>query len=405
MSSGEVLIKADNVSKKFCRRLKRALWYGLNDLTSELLGRSNSHGDLREGEFWAVYDASFELRRGQCLGLIGRNGAGKSTLLKMLNGLIKPDKGRIEMRGRVGALIELGTGFNPVLTGRENVYVNAAVLGIAKAQVHKKLNSIIEFAEIGDFIDMPVQHYSSGMRVRLGFAVAAQMEPDVLLIDEVLAVGDLGFKIKCLNAVSDLLKNSAVIFVSHTMQWISSICTKLIVLDDGNVEYFDNDVPAGINYYHTKFTAPIPNILGSGKARVSDIQISNGYRRARGEESLLLNWGDDLSIDMSIHFDSSAIQPVIKLFVLDAKLTPIAECFSEFSGLRITPKTFNRINLQLTNLRFSMGTYSITIVLIDLSNMEVLSRIDGAAHFKVRGTYSSWAPVLLTGKWTEERVR
>ena len=189
----DVLVKVEGVSKKFCRNLKRSLWYGVKDISSELFG-STKNSQLRPKEFWAVDDVSFELKRGECLGLIGHNGAGKSTLLKMLNGLIKPDKGKITMKGRIGALIELGAGFNPILTGRENIYNNGAVLGFSKKEIDAKFDAIIEFAEIDDFIDTPVQNYSSGMKVRLGFAVAAQMEPDVLIIDEVLAVGDVGFR-------------------------------------------------------------------------------------------------------------------------------------------------------------------------------------------------------------------
>ena len=180
----------------------------------ELTGRRRGeHGGLRTKEFWAVNNVSFELKRGECLGLIGRNGAGKTTLLKMLNGLIKPDAGRIEMRGRVGALIALGAGFNPILTGRENIYVNGSVLGLTKKEIGAKLDEIVDFAEIGDFIDTPVQNYSSGMAVRLGFAVASSIRPDVLLIDEVLAVGDISFVLRCLNRVSELLPTTAVVFV------------------------------------------------------------------------------------------------------------------------------------------------------------------------------------------------
>ena len=155
-SSADVLVKVDGVSKKFCRSFKRSLWYGVQDVAAELnpFARSRnekeSSEELREGEFWAVNDVSFELRRGECLGLIGRNGAGKTTLLKMLNGLIKPDRGHIEMRGRVGALIALGAGFNPILTGRENIYVNASILGLAKGEINEKIDDIIDFAEIRD---------------------------------------------------------------------------------------------------------------------------------------------------------------------------------------------------------------------------------------------------------------
>ncbi len=216
----ETLIKVEDVSKKFCRSLKKSLWYGMQDLGREITGRRHGgEGQLRPDEFWAVNDISFELKRGECMGLIGANGAGKSTLLKILNGLIKPDRGQITIQGRIGALIELGAGFNPILTGRENIYVNGSVLGFTRQEIDEKFDSIVEFSEIAEFLDTPVQNYSSGMKVRLGFAVAAQMEPDVLLIDEVLAVGDTGFRMKCLNRIHELLESSAVIFVSHSMPY------------------------------------------------------------------------------------------------------------------------------------------------------------------------------------------
>lgn len=199
----EVLVKVENVSKKFCKDLKTSLKYGVQDLTAQIFGKDRNQA-LRDKEFWAVNDISFEVKRGECLGLIGHNGAGKSTLLKMLNGLIQPDRGSIEMRGRVGALIELGAGFSPILTGRENIYNNAAILGFTKKEVDTKIEEIIAFSEICEFIDMPVQYYSSGMKVRLGFAIAAQMQPDILIIDEVLAVGDLGFVLKCFKKIDEI---------------------------------------------------------------------------------------------------------------------------------------------------------------------------------------------------------
>src|SRR5438093_5338502 len=222
--SDDVLVKVELVRKKFCRDLRKSLWYGVQDICSEfnpfvrktdLDGRASSAECLRDGEFWAVDDTSFEVRRGECLGLIGHNGAGKTTLLKMLSGLIKPDGGRIEMRGKVGALIALGAGFNPILTGRENIYVNATILGLKKREIDEKLEEIINFADIGHFIDTPVQSYSSGMQVRLGFAIAAAIEPEVLLLDEVLAVGDMSFRTKCYNRIGRLQKNAATILVTH----------------------------------------------------------------------------------------------------------------------------------------------------------------------------------------------
>ena len=211
--SGDVQVRVEFVSKKFCLDLKRSLCYGFLYDVSDLLGRHGSEQNLRRGEFWAVNDVSFELRRGECLGLIGRNGAGKTTLLKMLAGLIKPDRGRIEMRGRVGALIALGAGFNPILTGRENIYVSGAVLGLRKKEIDAKYNDIVDFAEIGASIDAPVHNYSSGMQVRLGFAVATAIQPDILLLDEVLSVGDAQFRAKCFQRIGKILSRSAVIFL------------------------------------------------------------------------------------------------------------------------------------------------------------------------------------------------
>jgi len=236
----EVLVKVESVSKKYCRDLKKSLWYGMADVMSELLPQTesaalNASRKLRCGEFWAVEDVSFQLRRGECLGLIGHNGAGKTTLLKMLNGLLKPDSGRIEIRGRVGALIALGAGFNPILTGRENIYVNGAVLGLDKSEINKKIDDIIDFAEIGDFIDAPVQSYSSGMQVRLGFAVATALDPDVLLLDEVLAVGDAAFRFKCYNRIASLMENAAVILVTHNMEHVGEICSHALMLGRGKV--------------------------------------------------------------------------------------------------------------------------------------------------------------------------
>lgn len=231
----EVLVRVENVSKKFCRSLKKSLWYGVQDIASELIGRK--HDDqLRTDEFWAIKDVSFELQRGECLGLIGRNGAGKSTLLKLLNGLIKPDKGRVEIYGNVGGLIALGAGFNPILTGRENVYVNGSVLGLTKEEIDAKYEEIVEFSELHDFMEAPVSSYSSGMYIRLGFAVASTIQPDVLIIDEVLAVGDADFRLKSAKRMRGVLDSGcAVILVSHNMTDIRNLASQVMWLDKGVV--------------------------------------------------------------------------------------------------------------------------------------------------------------------------
>ena len=232
----QVALKVDGLSKKFCRSLKRSLWYGVQDLVSEMLLRQVGHDKLRRDEFWSLKDVTFEVSRGETLGLVGHNGAGKSTLLKLINGLIKPDEGHVSIWGRVGALIELGVGFHPVLTGRENIYINAAILGLPRADVEKALDEIIDFAEIGDFIDSPVQSYSSGMKVRLGFSVAAHLNPDVLLIDEVLSVGDASFRKRCIDRLTNYSrKGGTIIFVSHNAAVVEAMCDRALWLDHGKM--------------------------------------------------------------------------------------------------------------------------------------------------------------------------
>jgi len=230
------VLRVDGVSKKFCRSLRRSLRYGLFDLARELGGASGRPRELRPDEFWAVRDVSFELMPGECLGLIGHNGAGKTTLLKMLTGLIKPDRGRIESRGKVAALIALGAGFNPVLSGRENIYVNGALLGMNRREIDAKLEAIIDFSGIARFIDAPVQSYSSGMVVRLGFAIASAIEPDVLILDEVLAVGDMAFQAKCHTRLHEVRRSGgALILVTHSMEQVAHHCSRALLLHGGEV--------------------------------------------------------------------------------------------------------------------------------------------------------------------------
>ena len=206
-------------------------------------------------DFWALRDVSFELRKGEILGIIGKNGAGKSTLLKLLSRITLPTEGVIRMKGRVSSLLEVGTGFNPELTGRENIYLNGAILGMKKTEIDRKLNDIIAFSGIEHHIDSPVKRYSSGMKVRLGFAVAAHLEPEILIIDEVLAVGDAEFQRKCLGKMKDVsMTGRTILFVSHNMSAVHSLCTRVIWLHNGQVRAdgpTDEVVRAYLNTYST----------------------------------------------------------------------------------------------------------------------------------------------------------
>lgn len=368
----ETLVKVEHVGKKFCSSLKRSLWYGLKDLGSELTGRGNGNvRKLRAGEFWAVKDVSLELRRGDTLGLIGRNGAGKTTLLRMLNGLIKPDKGSIEIRGRMQALIALGAGFNPVLTGRENIYINAAVLGIRRSDVDKKFKDIVEFSGVADFIDMPVQSYSSGMAVRLGFAVAVHMDPDILLVDEVLAVGDLGFQSKCLNRIGELKRNgTAIILVSHNMNVISNFAQNLAVLDKGKAEFFKS-VPAGIDLYYKLSTdgeaSEIEKLCtGNKRIRFSDIKFG----------STTIRPGDSFSISMKYESAIDYEDVEVGTAVLASNVPGLS--------FHATNKAFNK------NLSLRKGDHEIRITIQDLRINNARGTIAIAIWAKNRSEQLFW---------------
>ncbi|CAA9282645.1 MAG: ABC transporter, ATP-binding protein [uncultured Cytophagales bacterium] len=235
-ATAEVVLSVENVSKRFCRDLKRAMYYGVKDMMSEMLGMSPRRDCLRKNEFWALKDVSFELRQGEAVGLVGANGAGKTTLLKLISGLIKPDTGKITVKGKVAPLIALGAGFNPVLTGRENVFINMAILGLTRSEIEDRYEEVVAFSEIGPAIDAPVNTYSSGMRARLGFACAIHTTPDILLIDEVLAVGDVKFRMKCYRRLAQLReRGTSFILVSHGTQTILSTCNKGVYLSRGKV--------------------------------------------------------------------------------------------------------------------------------------------------------------------------
>jgi ABC-type polysaccharide/polyol phosphate transport system ATPase subunit len=237
-------IHVDSLGKRY-RIGARERYHTMRDrLTNALTAparwfSSNGAGASRKGpnHFWALRNVSFELKEGEVLGLIGRNGAGKTTLLKILSRVTQPTEGSAEIRGRVGSLLEVGTGFHPELTGRENTYLNGAILGMGKKEITRKFDEIIEFAEVADFIDTPLKHYSSGMQMRLAFAIAAHFEPQILLVDEVLAVGDIAFQKKCLGKMSEVAQaGRTIVLVSHQMNQIRRLCERVIWMDGGTIK-------------------------------------------------------------------------------------------------------------------------------------------------------------------------
>ena len=396
MNNREVLVNVEGVSKKFCLDFKKSLWYGIKDITGAIFGMQSKVKKLRKSEFWAVKDISFTLKRGECIGLIGHNGAGKSTLLKILNGLIPPDEGRIEIKGRVSALIELGAGFNPILTGRENIYNNGAVLGFSKKEIDDRIETIIEFSEIRDFIDSPVQNYSSGMKVRLGFAVAAQMEPDVLIIDEVLAVGDIGFVLKCFNRIDTILQNSAVIFVSHSMPQVARICSQILLMDKGQAKYQGTNVSEGIDQYYSQFKIVNGNISSTSKASVKSFLI-NG-QKSDPNRYMQINRLSDLVLDIEFNVAEEYNTPEPYIAFFDKEMRNVAEFIRDNS----TQKLINNkgkiiIRVTIPEIQFSKGLYSITIGLNDRRGGEIIYRQQSIAHFQIIAEHHVWSAFQLHG--------
>jgi lipopolysaccharide transport system ATP-binding protein len=231
----DVALELEHVRKKF---KKGETYDSLRDLLSALPGRLLARGqeNLGKGEFWALDDVSFRVSRGEAFGIIGPNGSGKSTIMKLLSKIMKPTSGRIAVDGRLSALIEVGAGFHPDLTGRENIFLNGTILGMSRDEIRKKMDQIIDFSGISDFIDAPVKRYSSGMYARLGFSVAAHVDPDILLVDEVLSVGDFVFQRKCNEKMQSVIQEGAtVIFISHNLKAVSELCTRSLLLDHGRV--------------------------------------------------------------------------------------------------------------------------------------------------------------------------
>lgn len=298
----EVVIRAETLGKKYVigHQSERERYIALRDVLGRaarnivrttadaLRGRLMVPGDSTE-EFWALNDVNFEVKRGEVLGIIGRNGAGKSTLLKILSRITEPSEGRVQIRGRVASLLEVGTGFHPELSGRENIYLNGAILGMTRAEIRRKFDEIVAFAEVEKFLDTPVKRYSSGMYVRLAFAVAAHLEPEILLIDEVLAVGDAEFQKKCLGKMNELSRKQirTVLFVSHNLSAISALCTRAILIAEGRI-LFAGSVASVIERYSkiSLATHSISFVLDPKQPSIAKIEVDS---KALVDRNLLID--------------------------------------------------------------------------------------------------------------------
>ena len=280
------------------------------------------HQSLMGQEFWALRDVNFEVKQGEILGVIGRNGAGKSTLLKILSRVTAPTEGEVRVKGRIASLLEVGTGFNPELTGRENIFLNGAILGMSKTEIRKKFDQIVAFSEVEQFIDTPVKRYSSGMYVRLAFAVAAHLDPEILIVDEVLAVGDAEFQKKCLGKMKEVATGGrTILFVSHNIEAVRRLCTRGILLQAGSVQ-MDNDIFQVTEAYSSTMAAQAATVLQNRNLGLTlfDIQL----RKQDGQLCSVFRPGDDLIIEVGFEAETPIILPFFAIVVQSFK----GSCFA-----------------------------------------------------------------------------
>jgi lipopolysaccharide transport system ATP-binding protein len=351
-------ISASHLSKKFCKSLRRGLYYGAIDVLSSVVKPSAGTRRLRPDEFWALDQVSFDVARGETLGIIGQNGSGKSTLLKVLNGILLPDAGSVTMNGRLGALIEVGAGFNPLLTGRENIYLNGAILGMSRTEIAAKFESIVAFADVGEFLDVPVRNYSSGMSVRLGFAIAIHAELDILLVDEVLAVGDAQFQYKCYERISQLrARDATIVLVSHSMSVVERVCERTLVLDHGRPVFLGDTAVAIERYFgllsDVARAANAMTELDLKEIRFRDIVV----RPAVGPMDGGIAFGRDLDLSFEYRTEQHAGRELE--FRIGVKLP--SGVVGSMMRFRRRARKEERITLRVHNPRLVPGTYFVNI--------------------------------------------
>lgn len=393
MINSDFILDVNGVSKKYCRDLKRSMWYGLKDIMGEILRQSKDTDQLRPHEFWALKDISFQLKRGQSLGLIGRNGAGKTTLLKLINGLIKPSAGRIAIDGSIGSLIALGTGFNPILTGRENVKIAAAILGFSDKEIEKKMKEIIAFSGIEEFLDAPVKSYSTGMLVRLGFSVAIQLNPDLLLVDEVLAVGDLAFMVKCQKKITDYRnQGGSIVLVSHYMHNIKIHCDRAIWIDDCKIR--SEGPPAVVCNDYEMFTSR--NAKESG----SEVYIENSIRVRQVRFPKVINSDDAFELRFTVTAQRTVETPIIVFAIFDIRGQHLV---SNYSNLEAFFPSFGVgdtiIKMNFEHLPLATGVYRISIILHENKIGNPLVYMQNRFSFEVQNKGTDFGMLHVKPKW------
>ncbi|KAB8330878.1 ATP-binding cassette domain-containing protein [Scytonema tolypothrichoides VB-61278] len=383
-------IRVENLGKKYVlshqqtggsgsyNSLRDKIADGTKSLTQKLLKPSaHKTSNPTHEEFWALKDVSFEIKQGDRVGFLGRNGAGKSTLLKILSRIVEPTQGKISIKGRIASLLEVGTGFHAELTGRENIFLNGAILGMSKAEIKRKFDEIVDFAEVEKFLDTPVKRYSSGMYVRLAFAVAAHLEPEILIIDEVLAVGDTNFQKKCLGKMKEVGKEGrTVLFVSHNMSTVQLLCDRCIFLHKGELQA-DTDPNTAVQIY-----------LGDTSASDSFTRSPQKNNKPTLISGKLINYQESLNLNISIEteiFSSKEANVALELRLIDSVGNAVG--FGSFGALnydemiQLKPGS-NRVSFLLPINQLALGKYFISLDLTK-PGVEYYDRLENCFVFEV----------------------
>jgi lipopolysaccharide transport system ATP-binding protein len=410
MSDSDVVIRVEGLGKKYFLHHEQSERYtSLRDVWArqvKAIGRSLNPFTLggqlrkaqrlsyqenfaREEDFWALKDISFEIRRGERVGIIGRNGAGKSTLLKILSRITEPTTGRVEIRGRVASLLEVGTGFHPELTGRENIYLNGAILGMTRREIRSKFDEIVDFAEVEKFLDTPVKRYSSGMYVRLAFAVAAHLEPEILVVDEVLAVGDASFQKKCLNKMKETsAEEKTLLFVSHNIGTITSLCQKALLLQKGSLKSIgeaqkisEEYMASSTVYWESGSTVDLSNHMGRTKSSTPIFkQISITHQ---GKTINSVPMGASFNINIELKHISAIRNSRIGISIEDMSGNRIIAFSTSMQAPSVMPTELQsaHIECKVVDCPLMQGLYAITLILGN--GYSDLDRVENAILFTI----------------------
>lgn len=425
----DIAIKVENLSKSYqVKNGQKGGYTALRDVISNkvagvwgnikslknLLGSNDS-----EERFWALKDLSFEVKKGEVLGIIGRNGAGKSTLLKILSRITEPDAGRVTMNGRVSSLLEVGTGFHPELTGRENIYLSGAILGMKRHEIKKRFDEIVDFSGVEKFIDTPVKRYSSGMYVRLGFSVAAHLETEILLVDEVLAVGDLEFQKKCINKIQDYSRsNKTILLVSHNIHYLSRICERIVYLQKGRLinDGTNQDV---IRHYQKNTSTSFlikEKIIERGNDKAMDFYISNvSLKNQEGHNCYSFTMEDSIILSVEYYVKIKLRDSIVNLEILDHLEKKVISFDTDLCPelLKARDKGKYESSVMIPANRFRPGRYKVNVG-TGIINKRKIHHVENCIEFSVQTTfheelYSSFssrrnASMAMVLEWVSKKL-